>query len=182
VTTICFISLKSHITNASVCDSYIGIFSVLFIIYIVATTATVFYYNYCSINASRTIHARLVDSVFRAPLRFVLLIAIRLYMTLTYNGRWLDEIPVARVITRCTQDIGIIDGPIFQALMQFVIQLIGMCMKLGAIVIFAPLFVVPGIFVGLFAIFFGKTYLKARTSAKYEARQVLNYLTLVLLI
>lgn len=65
--------------------------------------------------------------------------------------------------------------------MHFVIQLIGMSMKLGVIMIFAPLFVLPGIFVSLLAIFLGKTYLKAQTSAKHEARQVLDHLTLVLL-
>lgn len=62
--------------------------------------------------------------------------------------------------------------------MDFVIQLIGMPMKLGVIMIFAPLFVLPGVFVSLLVIVLGRTYLKAQTSAKHEARQVLNHLTI----
>jgi hypothetical protein len=43
-----------------------------------------------------------------------------------------------------------------------------MVIKLGAVVIFTPIFVIPGFFVGLFGGWCGQIYMKAQLSVKRE--------------
>jgi len=48
----------------------------------------------------------------------------------------------------------------------------GMVTKLGAIVLFTPLFLVPGVGVAIFGFYLGNMYLKAQLSVKRESRYV----------
>ena len=48
----------------------------------------------------------------------------------------------------------------------------GMVTKLGAIVLFTPLFLVPSIGVTIFGVYLGNMYLKAQLSVKRETRYV----------
>ena len=48
----------------------------------------------------------------------------------------------------------------------------GMVTKLGAIVLFTPLFLVPSIGVTIFGFYLGNMYLKAQLSVKHETRYV----------
>jgi len=84
--------------------------------------------------------------------------------------RWLDETPTARIIARCTQDIRTVDGQITQSLWWVLDQVIGIITKLGVIVLFTPIFVVPGVFVGFIGFFIGNLYLKSQLSVKREMR------------
>ncbi|KAF8994369.1 hypothetical protein BDZ89DRAFT_1123364 [Hymenopellis radicata] len=85
--------------------------------------------------------------------------------------RWLDTTPTSRVIARCTQDIQAIDGPVamwFQFLLNASMTLI---VKLCAIVIVTPVFLVPSAAVAIAGILCGQVYMKAQLSVK---RQMAN--------
>ena len=86
--------------------------------------------------------------------------------------RWLDETPTGRIITRSTQDIRAIDGPVPQMFSWLLDLACGMVTKLGAIVLFTPLFLVPGVGVAIFGLYLGNLYLKAQLSVKRETRYV----------
>ncbi|KDR83115.1 hypothetical protein GALMADRAFT_238938 [Galerina marginata CBS 339.88] len=129
---------------------YLLVFTSILITHIAIFSGLNYYYNYRSVNASRVIHAQLVNSVFGSTLR------------------WLDETPTARIITRCTQDIRTVDGSIPQSLMWVIDQSSGMLTKFGVIVLLTPIFAVPGIAVAAIGIFAGNLYLRAQLSIKRE--------------
>ena len=52
----------------------------------------------------------------------------------------------------------------------------GVLTKLGAIILFTPIFLWPGLVVGLLAVQLGKMYLKAQLSVKRETRYRAVYL------
>ncbi|KAG1908484.1 uncharacterized protein F5891DRAFT_993333 [Suillus fuscotomentosus] len=110
------------------------------------------YYLYYrgSMRASRTIHKKLVQSVLGTTLR------------------WLDTTPTSRVITRCTQDIRAIDGPFAQGIGWVVELSLTMVVKLGAVVVMTPVFLLPGLFIGLLGGWVGRIYMKAQLSVKRE--------------
>lgn len=87
-----------------------------------------------------------------------------------YPQRWLDETPTARIITRCTQDIRTIDSQLPQNGMWLVDCMIGLMTKLGAVVIFTPIFLFPGLGVGMIGFYLGNMYLRAQLSVKRETR------------
>ncbi|KAI6134164.1 ABC transporter type 1, transmembrane domain-containing protein [Pisolithus croceorrhizus] len=103
-----------------------------------------------TLRASRAIHKKLVEAVLGTTLR------------------WLDMTPTSRVITRCTQDIRAIDGPFAQELSWVIELTITLLFKLGAVVLFTPLFLLPGVLVGVVGIWVGRVYMKAQLSVKRE--------------
>ncbi|KJA20178.1 hypothetical protein HYPSUDRAFT_204055 [Hypholoma sublateritium FD-334 SS-4] len=103
-----------------------------------------------SIRAARTINAKLIDSILHSTLR------------------WLDETPVARIIARCTQDIRTIDSPLPLTLLWTVDGVAGVLTKLGAIILFTPIFLWPGLVIGVLAVLLGNIYLKAQLSVQRE--------------
>ncbi|KAH7927390.1 P-loop containing nucleoside triphosphate hydrolase protein [Leucogyrophana mollusca] len=107
-------------------------------------------YYYGAIRASRTIHSKLVKSILGTTLR------------------WLDTTPTSRVITRCTQDIRAIDGPFCQTLGLVSELTLTMIIKVGAIVLITPPFLLPGVIVGVVGGFIGRVYMKAQLSVKRE--------------
>ena len=86
------------------------------------------------------------------------------------HDRWLDETPTGRIITRSTQDIRAIDIPIPELFFSFLDAACPMVIKIGAIVLFTPPFLIPGVGVAIFGFFLGKMYLKAQLSVKRETR------------
>ncbi|KAF8956542.1 P-loop containing nucleoside triphosphate hydrolase protein, partial [Flammula alnicola] len=112
------------------------------------------YYNLRALKATRSIHVQLIDSIFSTTLR------------------WLDETPTARIIARCTQDIRSVDGPIPQTFNEAVQESLTVFTKLCAIVLFTPIFVLPGIAVAILGVFMGNLYLKSQLSVKREMRHV----------
>jgi len=115
------------------------------------------FFNYRAIAASKVIHHKLVDSVF------------------TSTFRWLDETPTARIIARCTQDVRSIDGPLPQNFYWVVNQSTGVVIRLCAVIIVTPIFIVPGLFVALVGTVMGSIYLKAQLSIKRELRYELIF-------
>lgn len=108
------------------------------------------FYYVGSIRASRDIHKRLIDSILGTTLR------------------WLDKTPTSRVIARCTQDIRAVDGPIPQNLGGVIEISLTMLLKFAAVVLFTPIFIIPGIVVGVLGGWLGQIYIKAQLSVKRE--------------
>ncbi|KAF8955959.1 ABC transporter type 1, transmembrane domain-containing protein [Flammula alnicola] len=104
---------------------YLFAYSAIILLFCVFFSTSYLIFMYGSIRASRIINNKLIDSMFGSTLR------------------WLDETPVGRIITRCTQDIRAIDGPIPQSLLWAVDCVSGILAKLGAIVLFTPIFLGP---------------------------------------
>ncbi|KAF9560869.1 multidrug resistance-associated ABC transporter [Agrocybe pediades] len=129
---------------------YLAIYALISFGNIVVSFLTTYFYNRGVVRSSRTIHTKLTDSVFGATLR------------------WFDTTPTARIIARCTQDIGAIDGPVPSSLRAAVTQVAAAVTKLGAIVLFSPAFLLPGILVGMIGLAIGNLYLKAQLSVKRE--------------
>ncbi|KAF8876201.1 hypothetical protein CPB84DRAFT_1853019 [Gymnopilus junonius] len=109
-----------------------------------------FFFNYRMVVASRTIHAKLVNSIFGSTFR------------------WLDETPTARIIARCTQDVRVVDTSVASTGFWVVDMSLGALIKLGAIVLFTPIFIVPGFVVAAVGFVLGNWYLKAQLSIKRE--------------
>ncbi|KAJ3557433.1 hypothetical protein NM688_g1472 [Phlebia brevispora] len=102
------------------------------------------------VRASRIIHRVLVDSLLRSTLR------------------WLDKTPSSRIITRCTQDIATIDGPIADSLLRFMDITFDVFVTFGAIITMSPIFVFPGILLGVLMGIMGQLYMKAQLAVKRE--------------
>ncbi|KAK0198511.1 hypothetical protein F5146DRAFT_1100167 [Armillaria mellea] len=118
---------------------YISVYAVAFMLFVVA-----------SLRSSRTIHRQLIQSVLGTTLR------------------WLDTTPTSRVITRCTQDIRALDGPVTMWFMYVVEISVTMLIKFVAVVIVTPLFLFPSVIVALAGAWCGQVYIKAQLSVKRE--------------
>ncbi|KDR83044.1 hypothetical protein GALMADRAFT_134555 [Galerina marginata CBS 339.88] len=130
---------------------YLSVYSSLLIVTFVLYAGSYFYSVYGSMRASRSINNQLIDSILGSTLR------------------WLDETPTARIIARCTQDIRSIDGPIPQILLWLLDTISGMLTKLGAVVLFTPIFFFPGFGAAVIGFYLGNMYLKAQLSVKRES-------------
>ncbi|KAI4529011.1 P-loop containing nucleoside triphosphate hydrolase protein [Schizophyllum commune Loenen D] len=130
--------------------SYATIYACMLLTGVAVYCVVFIIYTYGSIRASRTIHKQLVDSVLGTTLR------------------WLDTTPTSRVIARCTQDIRSVDGPIAQNLFWLLDMTMSMSVKFVAVVIFSPLFLVPGVAIAALGGYCGEMYIKAQLSVKRE--------------
>ncbi|PPQ97414.1 hypothetical protein CVT26_006798 [Gymnopilus dilepis] len=130
---------------------YLSIYTFILLFSFFFYALTYIFYNYGSLRASRTINTKLVDSI------------------LTSTFRWLDETPTARVITRCTQDIRAIDGPVPLTFLWLLDLGSGMITKLCAVALFTPPFILPGLVVAAIGFYIGNLYLKAQLSVKRES-------------
>ncbi|KAF8799457.1 multidrug resistance-associated ABC transporter [Phlegmacium glaucopus] len=141
---------ETHAPSEVNASFYLTQYSLILFSILVIYTATNIFYWYGTLRASRRISASLVDSVLGSTLR------------------WLDETPTGRIISRCTQDIRAIDGPIP---LQFIILTevgISMLTKLVVIVIITPIFAFPGMVVAISGVCLGNIYLRAQLSVKRE--------------
>ncbi|KZV91547.1 P-loop containing nucleoside triphosphate hydrolase protein [Exidia glandulosa HHB12029] len=116
------------------------------IIYSIAYTTFVF----GSLRASRSIHNRLIDSILGTTLR------------------WLDVVPTSRVITRCTQDLRAVDGPVSSELSDLIELGVALLCKLCAVIFMSPIFVVPGMIAASVGWWCGQLYIASQLSVKRE--------------
>lgn len=86
--------------------------------------------------------------------------------------RWLDQTPTGRILTRCTQDIRAVDNIIPRFLLMLQDCLNGMLIKLGAIILFTPIFVFPAIGCAGLGMLLGHIVQKAQLSVKRKFRHV----------
>ncbi|KAH7918845.1 hypothetical protein BV22DRAFT_1100101 [Leucogyrophana mollusca] len=129
---------------------YLAVYVLLLVIACLAYFVGSALYYYGTMRASRTIHKQLVQSVLGTTLR------------------WLDTTPTSRVITRCTQDIRAIDGPLAEGVGVVVEVTLTMIVKLGAVVVMTPTFLLPGLVIAVVGGFVSRMYMKAQLSVKRE--------------
>ncbi|TDL13954.1 hypothetical protein BD410DRAFT_757430 [Rickenella mellea] len=129
---------------------YLIIYAIFAIISIVLYSFGFTMYMFGSIRASRVIHRKLVGAVTRTTLQ------------------WLDTTPTARIIARCTQDINAVDGPVSHYLSWLCELTITMMVKFGAVILFTPIFLFPGIALAIFGCWCGQVYIQAQLTVKRE--------------
>ncbi|KAJ3814679.1 P-loop containing nucleoside triphosphate hydrolase protein [Lentinula aff. lateritia] len=101
-------------------------------------------WTFGSIRASQIIHRSFINSI----------------MTSTF--RWLDTTPTSRIMIRATADIRSIDDSLAFGIWRLIEASVTMFVNLGSIMIFAPLFLLPGVTIAMLAVSFGQMYLSAQ--------------------
>ncbi|KAF5370320.1 hypothetical protein D9758_006919 [Tetrapyrgos nigripes] len=129
---------------------YFGKYGLLFVLILLLDLMTNVYYIYCTVRASRFLHQSLVKSI-----------------TLATFG-WLDRTPVSRIITRVTEDIGLVDDTLPRTMQRMFVYTINLLFKLGAAVLFTPIFLLPGVLALAIGYWLGSLYLKSQTSTRRE--------------
>lgn len=149
--------------------SYLSIYAFIVFASFAFSETAYFLFMYGSLRASRTINKLLVNSVLTSTFRQVSCLSLG-FFKIDNLLRWLDVTPIARIISRCTQDIGTIDDPLAEALGIVFSVTVGLITKLGAVLIFTPLFLLPGIALGALGFYLGTLFIKAQLSVKREMR------------
>ncbi|KAH9028057.1 hypothetical protein EDB83DRAFT_2543807 [Lactarius deliciosus] len=129
---------------------YITVYGLILLMAMASYTLGFGVYMFGALGASRTIHRTLMESVLGTTMR------------------WLDTTPTSRVITRVTQDIRALDGPLADAFFRVVDISVAMFLKFVSVVYFTPVFSVPGIALAVFGASLGRVYMKAQIAIKRE--------------
>ncbi|OSD00621.1 P-loop containing nucleoside triphosphate hydrolase protein [Trametes coccinea BRFM310] len=129
---------------------YLSIYTLLMALEMGVFACSASYYVFGSIRAARSIHKELVTSVLGTTLR------------------WLDKTPTARIIARCTEDIAMVDNRIEKATEAMTEKSVYMVLKVVAIIIFSPIFVVPAILVSLASAMCAYVFMKVQLAVKRE--------------
>lgn len=129
---------------------YMGVYGLLLLAAVCLYSAAYIIYVFGALRASRAIHRKLVEAVIGTTMR------------------WLDTTPTARVITRATQDIRAVDGPIPSMLFFVLGMTLAMLTRFAAVVIITPIYLFPGTIITVVAGLIGQVYIKAQLSVKRE--------------
>ncbi|EIW59890.1 multidrug resistance-associated ABC transporter [Trametes versicolor FP-101664 SS1] len=129
---------------------YLTVYTLLNASWMAAAAFCVSYYVFGSIRSARIVHQRLVTSVLGTTLR------------------WLDKTPTARIVARCTEDIQTLDNRIARATELLLELVVYMLLKMFAVVVFSPIFIVPAIMVAVVGGACGNLFMKAQLSVKRE--------------
>ncbi|KAJ7164189.1 hypothetical protein C8R46DRAFT_901348, partial [Mycena filopes] len=113
------------------------------------------YFTVGSFNASKEIHKRLVVGSMILP-----------------SSRWLDVTPTSRIITRCTGDTDAVDDSLSEGLWSLMDSTLGIFTRFFAVVIFTPVFFIPGMVVGILGVACGRLYMASQISVKREQSNV----------
>jgi hypothetical protein len=103
---------------------------------------------FASFRAGRVIHDQLSSSLLMATFR------------------WLDTTPTSRIMTRCTQDVQSIDGPLVQLTSHFFSVLIKALSRMLAVTASAPTYALPSLVIGGIGMLIGHVYIKAQLPVK----------------
>ncbi|QRW27528.1 ABC transporter transmembrane region [Rhizoctonia solani] len=129
---------------------YLGIYGFICVTGIGFFTAALVIHVLGSARASRRIHDRLIKAVLGAPLR------------------WLDSTPVGRIIARFTQDIRCIDASLPNECRNLAELTVEELARLIGVIVFAPVFTLPGAAVFAIGLWLGQVYMTAQMSVKRE--------------
>ena len=139
--------------------SYLGIVVLILLGSCLTYAGGNYSYIFGIIRAVRKIHRDLVESVLGTTLRYVPTTHTAFKETHAPRLSWLDTTPVSRIITRCTQDIRAVESVTaheFQFLLEVTLSMI---IKLGAVVLLTPIFLIPGVLVAVLGGWIGQVYL-----------------------
>ncbi|KAI9061280.1 P-loop containing nucleoside triphosphate hydrolase protein [Trametes sanguinea] len=129
---------------------YLSTYTMLLALDMFVFACTASYYVFGSLRAARIVHKQLVTSVLGTTLR------------------WLDKTPTARIIARCTEDIGMLDNRVARATEIMTQVFVYMVLKVAAVLIFSPIFVIPAIVVSLASGLCAHVFMKVQLSVKRE--------------
>ncbi|KAI0819312.1 multidrug resistance-associated ABC transporter [Trametes gibbosa] len=129
---------------------YLSIYGLLVLLTIIAYGTAWLFYIIGSKHASRIIHSKLVSSILGTTLR------------------WLDKTPTSRVVARCTADIQAVDTSLPRYVLAVIETIIFMTLRIVAVALVAPIFIVPAIVVGAAGALLGRIYMKAQICVKRE--------------
>ncbi|EIN14192.1 hypothetical protein PUNSTDRAFT_49017 [Punctularia strigosozonata HHB-11173 SS5] len=129
-------------------EKYLGGFAVLLLAQLVLRTVKAALWLRGGLRASVNIHQKLMESV--------------LYATF----RWLDKTPIARVITRCTQDINSVDTSLPSIIMQELVMSTGIMLKLLAIFLVVKDAFLAGVVMLAMALVVGRGYIRVQAALK----------------
>ncbi|KAI0291829.1 hypothetical protein BC826DRAFT_1105763 [Russula brevipes] len=129
---------------------YLTVYGLILLCAMIFYTTGAGVYVFGTLRASRTIHHKLIEAILGTTLR------------------WLDITPTSRVITRVTQDIRALDGPISNTFTWFIEISATMLIKFIAVVYVTPVFIIPGTVVAVLGGWLGQVYMKAQIAIKRE--------------
>ncbi|KAJ7125203.1 P-loop containing nucleoside triphosphate hydrolase protein [Mycena epipterygia] len=107
-------------------------------------------FTFGSMRASLVIHDRLMNSIVGSTMR------------------WLDTVPVSRVMTRTTQDMRTVDDSMAVGVNRVLQLTLGLFIKFGTVILFSPAFFVPGMLITFIGGFFGNLFMKTQLPIKRE--------------
>ncbi|CAE6479744.1 unnamed protein product [Rhizoctonia solani] len=136
--------------NVSLTISYLAVYGIVCGAGVIVFSSAYVIHVLGSVRASRRIHDQLIRSVLGAPLR------------------WLDSTPIGRVIARFTQDIRSVDGSLPDGLNNLIDMTIQLISRFIAVVVFSPIFTIPGAAIFVLGIWVGQIYIAAQLSVKRE--------------
>ncbi|KAJ7123761.1 P-loop containing nucleoside triphosphate hydrolase protein [Mycena epipterygia] len=129
---------------------YLGVYGLILLSVFFFYACGFLLYTFGILRASETLHHQLIDSVLGTTLR------------------WYDTVPTSRIIARTTQDMGMVDGPIATSLWTVFNHTVSMAVTFGAIVLFTPIFLGPGVILFILGSYCGRIFMPARISVKRE--------------
>ncbi|KIJ45712.1 hypothetical protein M422DRAFT_29796 [Sphaerobolus stellatus SS14] len=129
---------------------YLFIYSLILVGLGMLWTSGIIAFLFGSLKASSKVHKVLISSVLGTTLR------------------WLDTVPTGRIIARCTADIRTIDGPIADNLIEVTVLTLILLTRFGSVILFVPIFLVPGVLVFIAGCFCGQFYIRAQLPVKRE--------------
>ncbi|KAG8900334.1 hypothetical protein FRC00_013442 [Tulasnella sp. 408] len=103
-----------------------------------------------SLKASKITHNRLVESV------------------LSTTMKWLDSTPQGRIIARFTRDMRSVDASVPSLFSEVLGMQTSILFQFGAIIIYSPAFLVPGLLVAAVGAWLGQVYIRAQLAVKRE--------------
>ncbi|KAG9028739.1 hypothetical protein FS837_003797, partial [Tulasnella sp. UAMH 9824] len=129
---------------------YLGIYGALIITGFLVYNPGQVIFILGSLKASRITHNRLVQSVLGTTLR------------------WLDSTPQGRIVARFTQDMRSIDSSV-PGLFNMVVEMtVSLLFHFGAVLIYSPVFLLPGLAVAAIGAWLGQVYTRAQLAVKRE--------------
>ncbi|EMD41584.1 hypothetical protein CERSUDRAFT_110134 [Gelatoporia subvermispora B] len=129
---------------------YLNVYSVMLLVLTASFSSSWITWVIGGLRASRKIHQELIASVLGTTLR------------------WLDRTPVSRIIARCTQDVDIIDSKVQNFMFWIIDQTLDMSIRFFAVIVFSPIFSIPGVIIAGIGGACGQVYMKAQLCVKRE--------------
>ncbi|KPI36996.1 ATP-dependent bile acid permease [Cyphellophora attinorum] len=127
---------------------YLGVYALLGIIYVAICLSRELVLFYGSLDASRKIHDRLLESILRAKFRFF------------------DSTPLGQMTNRFSKDIQSVDQEVAPVAIGLIHSAVSVLSIVILISIITPGFLIPGFFIGLMYLATGMFYIRASRDLK----------------
>ncbi|KAI8066840.1 P-loop containing nucleoside triphosphate hydrolase protein [Gongronella butleri] len=127
---------------------YLGVYVLIGVLAVLLSAVRLLYLYMGSMRASRTIHARLLDRLLRAKVRFF------------------DVTPMGRITNRISSDLETVDQEVSPQLSFFLFSIVATVMIVVVIVLVTPVFLIPAVIITVVFYYIGMYYLKTSRDLK----------------